>query len=191
MRRDDWLLHQLPVSMTEDDFFVRFVTIFQGIGDTVLQQIDTLPHQFDPTVAPPTMVRAMAEWLGIDWVDSALDERLQREIVLRYAELIRWRGTKYGVRTLLELITGGPVAVDDSGGVFPEGEAPGGPPLVRVEVTSTGFTDADDLVRIVRDELPADVAFRMVVAGDEVWPPPAATTAAQRPSDQPMEIGHA
>lgn len=194
-RRDDWLLHQLPVSMTEDDFFVRFLTIFQNIGDTVLHQIDTLPHQFDPTVAPPIMVRAMAEWLGIDWVDSSLDARLQREIVMRYTELIQWRGTKYGVRKLLELITGGVVVIDDSGGVFAEGEAPGGPALVRIEVESSGFTDADDLVRIVRDELPANVAFRLLVAGDEVWPPPVATgaqpTAYQTIEAQTRETGDA
>jgi hypothetical protein len=54
MRRDDWLLHQLPVGMTEDDFLVRFVTIFQRVADTVVDQVDGVEHAFDPTVAPTT-----------------------------------------------------------------------------------------------------------------------------------------
>ena len=57
MRRDDWLLHQLPVAMTEDEFLVRFVTIFQEIGESILQQVDDMPHQFDPTIAAAPMVR--------------------------------------------------------------------------------------------------------------------------------------
>ena len=92
MRRDDWMTHQLPIGMVEDDFMFRFVSIFQRVADTVVHQIDTLPHMFDPTVAPEPMVRAMAEWLGVDWVDSSLDGRLQRRIVQEYSQLIQWRG---------------------------------------------------------------------------------------------------
>lgn len=173
MRRDDWLSHQLPVAMVENDFFVRFLTIFQEMADTVYTQIDGLDHQFDPAVASPEMVRSMGAWLGIDWIDSSLHERTQREIVRRYADLIRWRGTKYGVTRLLELITEGPVRVVDNGGVFAEGEAPHGPPTVLIEVESSGFVAPADLVRIVRDELPATVSFRLLVAGAEIWPTPA------------------
>lgn len=179
MRRDDWLLWQLPVGMTDDDFFVRFVTIFQRLADTVLDQVDALPHMFDPTVAPDNMVRQMAEWFGVDWVDSSLDDRLQRQIVLGYADLIRWRGTKIGLRKLLQLLTGGTVEVQDSGGVFAKEEAPGGPPHVRLDVQSSGWNKVDDLIRIVRAELPATVTFDMWIGSDQVWPrraPEMATT---------------
>lgn len=170
MRRDDWLLWQLPVGMTDDDFFVRFVTIFQRIADSVFDQIDALPHMFDPTVAPDNMVRQMAEWFGVDWVDSSLDEGLQRQIVIGYADLIQWRGTKIGLRKLLGLLTGGPVEVQDSGGVFPKEEAPGGPPHVRLDVQNAGWNKIDDLIRIVRAELPATVTFDMWVGAEQVWP---------------------
>jgi len=170
MRRDDWLLHQLPVGMAEDDFLFRFVSIFQRIGDTVTHQIDTLPHMFDPTVAPEPMVQHMARWLGIDWLDSSLDGRLQRRIVMNYAELIRWRGTRRGLRQLLELLSGGPVTVKDSGGIFPEGESPAAPPHVRLDIVSAGWNSVTDLVRIIRDELPATVTFDLWVAGERVWP---------------------
>jgi phage tail-like protein len=170
MRRDDWLLHQLPVGMAEDDFLFRFVSIFQRVSDTVVHQIDTLPHMFDPTVAPAPMVQTMAQWLGVNWLDSSLDVRLQRKIVMSYSELIQWRGTKRGLQQLLELLSDGPATVRDSGGVFAEGEAPAAPPHVRLDIDSAGWNSADDLVRIIRDELPATVTFDLWIAGERVWP---------------------
>ena len=170
MRRDDWLLHQLPVGMTDDDFFVRFVTIFQRVADTVVHQVDGVEHAFDPTVAPDNMVRLMAEWFGVDWVDSSLDVRLQREIVMRYAELIPWRGTRRGMVELLELLTGADVEVRDTGGVFAEGEAPQDPPHVRIDVQSLGWNNRKDFAQIVRDELPATVTFTVWMAGVRIWP---------------------
>jgi phage tail-like protein len=172
MRRDDWLTHQLPVGMAEDDFLFRFLSIFQRVADSVMLQIDTLPHMADATVAPVEMVREMARWIGIDWVDSSLDDRLQREIVLEYAQIVSWRGTKRGLRRLLRLLSGGAeVDVRDSGGVFPEGEAPAAAPHVRLEMASAGWNSIDDLVRIIRHELPANASFDLWVAGEHVWPP--------------------
>lgn len=186
MRRDDWLLHQLPVGMTDDDFFVRFVTIFQRVADTVVQQVDGVAHAFDPTVAPDNMVRLMAEWFGVDWVDSSLDVRLQREIVMRYAELIPWRGTRRGMVELLELLTGADVEVRDTGGVFAEGEAPQDPPHVRIDVQSLGWNNRKDFAQIVRDELPATVTFTVWMAGSQIWPAAddgAAAATGQRPNE--------
>jgi hypothetical protein len=116
------------------------------------------------------MVQTMAQWLGIDWLDSSIDGRLQREIVLQYAQLIQWRGTKRGLQTLLELLSGAPATVRDSGGVFAEGESPAAEPHVRLDVESAGWNSVADLVRIVRDELPATVTFDLWVAGERVWP---------------------
>lgn len=172
MRRDDWLLHQLPVAMTEDDFLVRFVTIFQEIGESILQQVDDMPHQFDPTVAAVPMVRAMGAWLGVDWIDPSLEDARQREIVLRYSELVRWRGTARGLRQLLEILTDGDVVIRDSGGVYPAGEAPAAAPHVRIEVGRPKLAETDDLVRIVRDELPAMATFELHTSDGQAWPKP-------------------
>lgn len=196
MRHDDWLLRQLPVGMTDSDvlsaeppFFVRFVTLFQQMSDTVLGQVDAVAHTFDPAVAPDNMVRLMAAWFGVDWLDSSLPDRLQREVVMRYADLIAWRGTRRGLVALLEMMTNGPVDVRDSGGVFTEGEAPGGAPHVRLDVAALPWNrpepgssadsspqsevadlSPDDFIRIVRDELPATVTFDLWVAGQRIWP---------------------
>jgi len=156
--------------MTDDDFLVRYLTIMQRISNSVMEQVDGLPHRFDPAVAPPSMVRTMGRWLGVDWIDSSIDERLQREIVRNYADLIQWRGTAYGVRRLLEVLTGGEVQVRDTGGVFAEGEAPGGPPHVRIDVNDVGWMSPKDLLRVVRDELPATVTFDLWSGTDRIWP---------------------
>jgi phage tail-like protein len=162
MRRADWLSHQLPVGMLDDEFLVRFLGIFQDVADTVVHQIDTLPHMFDPTVAPESMVRTM--------VDSSLPDQLQRRIVREYSSLIKWRGTKRGLRQLLEVISGERAVVTDSGGVYAEGDAPRDAAHVQLEVRSSGWATESDLLRIVRSELPASVTFELVVAGRTIWP---------------------
>lgn len=169
-RRSDWLAHQLPVGMTDDDFLMRFLSIFQTVSDTVLHQIDTLPHMFDPSVAPDPMVRLMSRWLGIELVDSSLDDAIQREIVLEYSKLLAWRGTKQGMQRMLEVITKGPVTVDDNGGVFPEGTAPRTAPHVRIAVDSTGWATEDDLLVMIRTELPASATFELSIGGHTIWP---------------------
>jgi phage tail-like protein len=171
VKRDDWLLHQLPVGMVEDDFLSRFLMIFQTIADTAMHQIDTLRHVFDPTVAPDNMVRAMGAWIGIDWIDPSLPDELQRRIVREYSELVQWRGTTRGLRQLLELISLEPAVVSDSGGVFLEGDSVQQPPHVQLHVATSGWATEADLLRIVRAELPASVTFELHVGSHQIWPP--------------------
>ena len=119
------------------------------------------------------MVRAMAEWIGINWVDSSLDSRVQRAIVIEYAQVIQWRGTKRGLRRLLRLLSdGADVEVRDSGGIFPEGEAPHAPPHIRLDMASAGWSSIPDLIRIIRQEIPANATFDLWVANEHVWPTP-------------------
>ena len=42
---------------------------------------------------------------------------------------------------------------------------------VRLEVASAGWANNEDLVDIVKSELPASLTFELVVAGRTVWPP--------------------
>ena len=68
-RSPQWLLNQLPVGMLDGDFFVRFVSIFQELGATLLEDADNIEHLADVSVAPDAMVR----WLGV--VDRHRDDR--------------------------------------------------------------------------------------------------------------------
>jgi phage tail-like protein len=177
-RRDDWLLGQLPMGMLEDDFFARFVGIFQHVSTTFLDGVDNLENVVDVTVAPESVVRWLGGWLGIDSIDSSLPHELQRRIVRESGKILAWRGTRRGLTGFLELVSGGPVEIEETGGVFAEGDAPRDPPTVVIRVESTGWVPEADFVEWVRDELPANVRFGLYVGDRQLWPATAAVTAA-------------
>ena len=71
------------------------------------------------------------------------------------------RGTKVGLQRVLQAVTGAPVAIADSGGVYAEGEAPDSAPHVVIHATASQWATDTDLERIVRSELPATVTFEL------------------------------
>ena len=73
-RHDDWLLNQLPAGMLGEDFFVRFVRIFQEQAGTLLAHADNLPYLADRTITPPAMVRWMSQWLGLAGIDDSFSD---------------------------------------------------------------------------------------------------------------------
>ena len=81
------------------------------------------------------------------------------------------------------MISGGPATVEDSGGVYPEGESPDRPAHVRLAVESSGWASPVDLLTIVRAELPASVTFELHVGDTTIWPPSEAGTQRQ-PSEE-------
>src|SRR5262245_60631518 len=147
MRRDDWLLNQLPMGMIEDGFFARFVGIFQEVATTLRDDVDNLENVVDVTVAPDPVVRWMGTWLAVGAIDPSLTDSLQRRIVRECAKILAWRGTKRGMVALLELMSLGPATVEDSGGVYAEGEAPRSTPFVRIRVDPVDRWDAPHPVR--------------------------------------------
>jgi phage tail-like protein len=169
-RRPDWLVAQLPVGMLEDDFFRRFVSIFQDMADTIIDGVDSIEHAVDITVAPEAMVRFLGSWIGVHAIDPSLPLPLQRRVVQGAAQALTWRGTRRGLLSYLEVICGEGVEIEESGGVWREGEAPRDPPSVVIRVPSTGWVSEEDFTRLVRDELPANASCIIEVAGRPIWP---------------------
>jgi phage tail-like protein len=169
-RRPDWLVSQLPVGMLDDNFFYRFVSIFQEQAGTYLDGIDNLPNTIDPAVAPPAMVRFLAGWLALPAINPALDEIYQRRLVLEASKLQWWRGTKQGLSGLLELFACGHVEITDSGGVFRQGQATANAPQVTVRVDSAGWLSEPEFVELVRDEVPANVSLELFVGDRRLFP---------------------
>jgi phage tail-like protein len=170
MNRGRWLIDQLPVAMLDDDFLIRFLSIFQTVADTYMDHVDNLDHVLDLAVAPESMVRYMGEWLGARSIDPSLPDDLQRHIVREHGRMLPWRGTVRGLRELLEMVTRGPVLISDTGGVFAEGEAPTNTGHVHILVTSTGWATDDDIVDLIQADLPASVSFELHVGDRQVWP---------------------
>lgn len=170
-RRDSWLVGQLPMGMLDDDFFLRFVSMFEQEATTLLDGVDNIPHVVDPTVAPPALVRWLASWIGLAPIDSSLDEDLQRRLVRTGSERLAWRGTRFGLQRFLEVVTGGPAEVAESGSVRRDGGEAAPEPFVSMRVAGTGQMSVRDFVAVVQDELPANAGFEVWVAGSRVWPP--------------------
>jgi phage tail-like protein len=169
-RRPDWLVGQLPVGMLDDNFFYRFVSIFQEQAATYLDGIDNLSNLLDPAVAPPSMVRFMAGWLALPPINPALDDVYQRRLVLQASRLQWWRGTKKGLSGLLELFTDGPVEISDTGGVYRHGEIGRRAAQVTVRVGSAGWLSEPGLVDLVRDEVPANVDLQLFIGDRRIFP---------------------
>jgi len=176
-RDPDWMVNQLPVGMVQDDFFVRFVSIFQDVAATLLEDADNLEHIPDLTVTPTSMISLLGAWIGAEAVDASLPEDLQRSLLAKSGRAMSQRGTVEGIRQYLGMLSGGPVEVIDGGGIWPEGDAPPDVAWVRMQVQGTGHLSEDEFVRMVRHQVPAHVraelfiGARRVLATAETAPP--------------------
>jgi phage tail-like protein len=168
-RSPHWLLDQLPVRMLDGDFFVRFVSIFQDVASTLLEDADNIDNVADLSVAPAAMVRWLNSWIGGASIDSSLPIELQRRIVRSAAQTLTWRGTAHGVQRFLEIASGGPAQVSDGGGVWRDGEAPADTAWVRMSVSSTGWLPEAEFIELVRDEIPAHARAELYVGERRVW----------------------
>ena len=168
-RSPSWMLDQLPVSMLDHDFFVRFVSIFQAMGTTLLEDADNVEHVADTTVAPSPLLPYLASWIGVETIDDSQPESLQRRIVAGAAKTLTWRGTARGLGSYLELISEGPAVIEEGGGIWRAGDAPEDTAWVVMRVESTGLLELTDFIDVVRDEVPAHVRAELYVGPDRVW----------------------
>lgn len=133
------LLTLLPAVYQEEDPFIgRFTAGLDDVLAPVISTLDCLEAYVDPMLAPEDFLAWVAEWVGVSLNENA-PLSLHRSTVARAAELHRLRGTVRGLRTMLELLTGGDVQIDESGGTAwsqrPGTAAPGHPdPWLRVRV---------------------------------------------------------
>ncbi|MGC9671534.1 phage tail protein [Planosporangium sp. 12N6] len=140
------------VYQEEDPFAVRFTAGLDEVLAPILATLDCLDAYVDPMLAPEDFL----EWLA-GWVGAVLDENAplpaRRAAVASAARLHRARGTLTGLRTLLELLTGGEVEIDDGAGVTwsvrPGAPVPGGPGY-RVAIRIT-VPDASTVSRAAVD----------------------------------------
>lgn len=189
-RRTDWLLNQLPMGMLDDDFFVRFVSLFQEVATTLLSGADNVPSTVDVTVAPPELVRYLGSWLGVSAIDPSLPEELQRRLVRQAGRTLAWRGTRKGLEGFLEVVTGAPAVVEDSGAILREpidtassngsGPSPVGARTVTIHLASLGWMTAEDFVTLVADEIPANVSWTLFVDGEQIHPAPVLSESERR-----------
>ena len=170
VRSPVWMLEQLPNGLLDSDFFVRFVSIFQDVGESLFANADNVENLIDVKVAPEAMVRWLGSWIGVEGIDASLPGELQRRIVESGADTLVWRGTARGLQRFLELLSGGPAVIEDGGGVWRDGEAPtSGTAWVRMRVESTGWLPEQAFALLVSDEVPAHVHAELWVGERLAW----------------------
>lgn len=158
------------MGMLDDEFFLRFASMFEEEATTILAGVDNIPHAFDVTVAPPAMVRHMGSWIGLPPIDSALDESLQRRMVRTGSSVLAWRGTRQALQDFLEVVTEAPAVVEESGSIRRDSGEPAPDPTVIMRVQGTGRMSVREFVAVVEDELPANARFEVWIADRRVWP---------------------
>jgi phage tail-like protein len=157
-----WLRRQLPTPLAQDPFLIDFLSIFEHVGHTVQQSVDSVEHHVDVTLAPPAMLRYLGGWLGLA-LDPGSDEERHRQLLHTVGPLLGWRGTRRGLEGLVEALTDGRVRVHDHGGVFTRSEQlPRQDPTITVEVDHLGDLTAADLHALAA-EVPAGARVEIVV----------------------------
>lgn len=168
-RSRTWLLDQLPVAMLDVEFFTRFVSIFQRVGSTLLDDADNIDNLPDLSVTPTPAVRWLGSWIGVDSIDPSLPDGLQRSIVRSAAHTLGRRGTAGGLRDFLGLLTGGDADVREGGGVWRDGDAPRDTAWVVLRVATAGWLSEAEFVDLVQDEIPAHVRAELFIGERCVW----------------------
>ncbi|HEX2295439.1 MAG TPA: phage tail protein [Actinomycetota bacterium] len=162
----------LPALYQEDDLAQRFTRGLDAVLAPVLCVLDCVESYLDPDLAPGDFVAWLASCTGVD-EEEGLPLAQQRAVVGAAARTYRWHGTTRGITSAVAAVSGGGVAVTDSGGATwtrdPTERPPDpGRPLVEVVVhaPAPGVTRSH-LERAIEGAKPAHVAHRLTVVGDE------------------------
>jgi phage tail-like protein len=161
----------LPALYLDDSFTQRLCSALDEILATDIAVLDCFPTYLDPAMAPPDLLDWLASWMGLAAARNVPLER-RRRLVARAAELHAWRGTPHAVRELVQLASGLPAEIEESGGTSWSREA--GSPLpgrarpglvVRVRTGDRGGAqvDVDEtlLSRVLELVVPAHVPWRV------------------------------
>lgn len=103
------LLDYLPAVYREEetsrDFLERYMSLFGTLFDSIDEQIDGMPKHLDPDRVQGKQLRWLASWLGLSCDEHWSDDWVRR-LIRAAPELYRYRGTRRGIETLIETLTG-------------------------------------------------------------------------------------
>lgn len=157
----------LPALYQRDDLSQRMLAALDEVLAPVFLSLDNLDAYLDPGLAPEDFLDWLGGWLGLAMDDAWPLER-RRAIVARAAELYRIRGTPRGLVAYMELLTGGEVEIEESGGAA-WSSVPGEPPpgraeaelVVKVRAADGPAVQAARLDALVAANKPAHVSHRL------------------------------
>lgn len=139
---DSRYLRYLPSIFQENEFLGRYLRIFETIWEPLEWRQNHINLYFDPRTCPPSFLPWLASWLDMA-VNPYWPEGRIRRLIAEAADLYRWRGTAYGLKRLIEVVTGLTPAIT---------EEPSQPFVFRISLAIPPGSDVDarlidDLVR--------------------------------------------
>jgi phage tail-like protein len=144
-------LADLPAIYHDGDFLGRFLMIIEGLWEPLEQRQTHMPMYFDPRTCPAPMLPWLAGWLDI-FIDRLWPEARQRAILSEAMDLLRWRGTRFGLSRMIELSTGiTPEILDEPGQSWVM--------RVRISIPETHQVDRQFLETLIQSHKPAHVGY--------------------------------
>src|SRR5262249_51414206 len=133
----------------QDDFLLRFLSLFESFFEEPENAIAQLPALFDPAAAPSAALGWLAGWLALDLAEDLTDAQKRLAITRAFDRYAR-RGTAQGLRGAGLEDAGGRAVVDEpirNAGWWrlpsqSKCPAPGGPQWIDGENSTLGFTTA-------------------------------------------------
>ncbi|MGN1180530.1 MAG: phage tail protein [Suilimivivens sp.] len=107
--KNSFLEYFPEVYQTEDDFFERYISIFQSMYMDVEREIDKLPMRMDYEKAEFSDLMQLAEWIGMDeiLVQEAVREgetKKLRKLIGHANEIQSAKGTKKSLKLVLQIL---------------------------------------------------------------------------------------
>jgi phage tail-like protein len=144
-------LADLPAIYQESDFLGRFLLIVEALWEPLEQRQSYMPLCFDPHTCPVAMLPWLASWLDMP-IDRLWPESRQRTILAEAIDLLRWRGTRFGLSRMIALSTGlTPEILDEPGQSFVM--------RVRLTVPPSHQVDQQVLDLLIQNHKPAHVGY--------------------------------
>lgn len=107
-------LKYLPAIYSQDEFWGRFLHIFEDIWTPIDERIGQMDLYLDPNYTPESFLPWLASWMGIN-LNPRMSLREQRKLIQDLIELSSWRGTRRGLREHIKLVTGLEPQISESG----------------------------------------------------------------------------
>jgi phage tail-like protein len=164
----------LPSLFADDSFAQQLCAALDEVIAPDIAVLDCFPAYLDPGTAPSDLLDWLLSWMGLAQARSLPLER-RRTLLARAAQLHSWRGTPQAVREVVELATGLPVELEESGGTTWSRDAGGPLPgrarpelvvLVRAEtVDGEHGVNEELLTRLLQLVVPAHLPWRLQLLG--------------------------
>ena len=95
-----------PEIYQQDDFFRRYIAIFQSLYLDLEHRVEEIPLMLDYTCAPDEQVEALAAWLGIDTAGGIFGPEQMRILIKESALYQGGKGTRSALEGVVELACG-------------------------------------------------------------------------------------